>query len=55
MVGFVGEHPRLGTAGTFPFMAADFFDAGALGIRATQRLLLNLGRIPSWRKSAKGA
>ena len=42
MVGFVGEHPRLGAARTFPFLAADFLDAGALGghIAAFQRFNL---------------
>jgi hypothetical protein len=32
---FVGEHPVFGAAGAFAFLAADFLDAGALGVDVT--------------------
>ena len=42
VLGFVGEHPGLGAAGTFPLLAADFFNLGALRGHEAIPLFLNL-------------
>ena len=42
MMRLVGEHPGLGAAGAFPFLAADFFNLGALRGDETVFLFLNL-------------
>ena len=41
-MGFVGEHPVFGAAGAFAFLAADFFDLGALRGHVAILFLLDL-------------